>query len=61
MAAFDPDHQSRGDARPTGHESPDSMVDLAETPMHEGSRRAGAVTLAVLAVAVLAAVLIVLL
>lgn len=60
MAAFDPDHRSRGDARPTDDQPSDSTVDVAPPPMREASRRAGAVTLAVLVV-IVAAVLIVVL
>ena len=61
MAAFDPDHRSRGDAPPTGNQPPDSTVDVAPPPMRDAGRRAGALALAVLVVVVAAAVLVVLL
>jgi hypothetical protein len=62
MTAFPPDDRERRAARPPDdqpgyHKTEPAMA----TPMRERSRRAGAVSLLVLAVAVLAVVLIVLL
>jgi hypothetical protein len=62
MTAFPPDDRERPAARPLDDQPGSHKTEPAmPTPMREGSRRAGAATLVVLAVAVLAAVLIVLL
>ena len=62
MTAFPPDDQERRAARPLDDQPGYHKTEPAmPTPMRERSRRTGAVSLLVLAVAVLAVVLIVLL
>jgi hypothetical protein len=62
MTALPPDDQGRRAARPLDDQPGYHKTEPAmSTPMREGSRRAGAATLVVLAFAVLAVVLIVLL